>query len=278
MKQLLKQILPPVLSRAARRMKLRLTSAPAWHEVQAGPLKGVPLFVNPRNSGYAEMIKGSYDQYFIKFLEAHKIQPRCFLDVGAQIGYHSLAIASNMDSAQVCVYAFEPNPANQVRMQTILDKNPELAKRIELVKVALSDSNDTREFNFSDNVDSGYSFGGFLENASPPAEQGSYEQAGFKVQAVRTQTLDDFLSENPSVAPDLIKIDVEGAEVAVLKGAERTLKNHRPCMLLEVHSTYTMYECGALLREWGYEFELLEKKGQGVLYFGLKPRENTPQV
>jgi len=53
-------------------------------------------------------------------------------------------------------------------------------------------------------------------------------------------------------APDLIKMDVEGAESAVLKGAQRTLHEARPVVFVALHSKQQRETCGTLLREAGY--------------------------
>jgi hypothetical protein len=53
--------------------------------------------------------------------------------------------------------------------------------------------------------------------------------------AVRTEPIDALVRDGMA-PPNLMKIDVEGAEGAVIRGAARTIDAHRPVMLLEVHS------------------------------------------
>ncbi len=51
----------------------------------------------------------------------------------------------------------------------------------------------------------------------------------------RTQiSIDDFC-EQQSIIPNIIKIDVEGAEIGVLKGAQKTITNHSPTIIISVH-------------------------------------------
>jgi hypothetical protein len=52
--------------------------------------------------------------------------------------------------------------------------------------------------------------------------------------------------------PDLLKIDIEGAEADALRGAERTLAQRKPAVLLEVHGVDMEWECLALMRAAGY--------------------------
>ena len=53
-------------------------------------------------------------------------------------------------------------------------------------------------------------------------------------------------------APDFIKIDVDGGELDVLAGGERTLRENRPHLVVETHSRELEEQCGALLVDYGY--------------------------
>ena len=58
--------------------------------------------------------------------------------------------------------------------------------------------------------------------------------------------------------PSFIKIDVEGAELLVLRGAERLLRRHRPTLVLSTHSDDLDRTCLERLSEFGYDVEHLE--------------------
>jgi FkbM family methyltransferase len=83
-------------------------------------------------------------------------------------------------------------------------------------------------------------------------------------------TLDDFLGRE-GVAPDVVKIDVEGAEMKVLLGMHETLRRHRPTLFMEIHpanlptfgsSTAAIL---SLLGEHGYRlFEIEDLRGQAA--------------
>lgn len=62
---------------------------------------------------------------------------------------------------------------------------------------------------------------------------------------------DDFV-RTYGIAPEIIKIDVEGAELDVLHGAQVTLTTNRPVLLLSTHSHDLRDRCFELLREYGY--------------------------
>lgn len=66
-----------------------------------------------------------------------------------------------------------------------------------------------------------------------------------------TRTLDGIAEQ--AFVPDFIKMDVEGAEVAVLRGARRILAERHPSLIIEVHGAEVESECLALLRAQGYD-------------------------
>lgn len=63
-------------------------------------------------------------------------------------------------------------------------------------------------------------------------------------------SLDDHVTR--SFVPDFIKVDVEGAELDVLCGARRLLRERGPALVIEVHSRELEQDCGKLLVEYGY--------------------------
>lgn len=96
---------------------------------------------------------------------------------------------------------------------------------------------------------------------------GNFRHLSQQSDATPTITLDD-LSDMTMLMPDVITIDVEGSELAVLRGAERTLRAIRPLLYLSVHPAFLrdMYDTdsGDLydhLHALGYETELLHEDG-----------------
>jgi len=72
-------------------------------------------------------------------------------------------------------------------------------------------------------------------------------------------SLDDAAYERHFV-PDLVKIDVEGSELRVLKGAERLLTERRPHLVVETHSAELEHECAELLRRYRYEPRVVRQR------------------
>ena len=138
-----------------------------------------------------------------------------FVDVGANVGIHTLAVARHLAAGGGAVLAFEPHPINhrllvhnirQNRLRHVVAENLGLAEAPALLTGTASKS------------------GGNWSLAS----QGEYR---FEVRLVR---LDDYLQDHPIPRLDLIKIDVEGAEVRVLRGARNTIERFRPMIVFEV--------------------------------------------
>lgn len=64
------------------------------------------------------------------------------------------------------------------------------------------------------------------------------------------------------VLPDVLKIDVEGAELGVLQGAMEILKRRKPTIFLSTHSMELREACLNLLKEVGYKAEPLVKTAE----------------
>ena len=169
-----------------------------------------------------------------------------FVDVGANVGAYSLRAASQGMS----VHAFEPNPGN-VR---ILRRNSEInGLTIDLHECALGSSEGTANL----------SAGGAASKISAEGEL-----------TVPVRTLDSF--HLPRV--DLLKIDVEGYELEVLRGAVETLERSHPAIMIEMHHWAGAQKEAALfeiLAGLGYGFEYLDRYPQGRHLAATYPRRTS---
>ncbi len=134
------------------------------------------------------------------------------LDMGACFGDTSLtfAAAAGPDGR---VDAFEPMPRQVKVIERNLNRNPSLAPHVHIHRLALSDRRE--ELLFTD--------GGA---AAHPSQAGT-----IKVQTCR---LDDWVEET-GVIPTFIKMDVEGAECAAIRGGAETIRRHRPKLAISAY-------------------------------------------
>jgi len=70
---------------------------------------------------------------------------------------------------------------------------------------------------------------------------------------VLTMSLDELVEEHSFPPPDLVKLDVEGAEASVLEGARLTLERHRPIVFVAFHGEHQQVTCRQILESVGYE-------------------------
>lgn len=152
---------------------------------------------------------------FIKQLMTELTFSDVFYDLGACIGLYSLHAARRSQA----VVAFEPEPEIRKHLVSNIELN-ELSN-IMVLPYALSDVSKIT-YLYTDGV----------SGKSP-----SLQDLGFKDQiTVRTLRLDDVVYIEKVKAPDVIKIDVEGAEVHVLKGMKLVMEDHPPrAIFIEVH-------------------------------------------
>lgn len=147
------------------------------------------------------------------------VKPGTFVvDVGANIGFFSVAIARRAD---VTLLAFEPEQKNYESLNLITTANG-LGSRIHSYMIALSDRTGTGSLYLSDLA---------------PTDHKLINSRSSKTVEIETTRLDDFFAQHPDHAKkpvSLIKIDVQGAELLVLRGMRQTLRaNSNPPILVE---------------------------------------------
>lgn len=164
------------------------------------------------------------------------------LDVGANVGFYSLLAARAAGKAGRVV-AFEPLQRNVERLRRHLELNH--LSEVEVIQAAVSDSSGVRWFSKGE-----YEATGRLDSS------GEIEVAAL--------SLDDFHAQGKLPRVDVIKIDVEGAELEVLRGAARVLTALRPCLVVELHNPEMDRECPAFLRRLGYRIVPMDLWEDGI--------------
>ena len=233
---------------------------PTWQTVRSGPLAGSQLMLAPEViQAWQQMADGTYDNFLFDAIRGWlDLTGRVCWDLGAHFGYHTLGFAALVGPAGK-VFAFEPNPANLERIKLNLSRNPDLASRIEALPCAVGNEVATMRMIVSSDLEGAYSSGSHLTGADTPHHYyGVYGQ--FRETDVAVTTIDHLVYEQMIAAPDLMKIDVEGAESMVLQGAKRFFREHHPVLLLEIHHILQMATVQQMLMEWGYQLEVLDRE------------------
>lgn len=189
----------------------------------------------------------SSDSLMLREFVSRARAARGIIDVGANAGlytYHAAAVAP-----LVPTLALEPVAELAELLRANLCRNGRAAARV--ANVAASDTAGEAEFfvAHSDEISS-------LRSAHVEAYEGN---AGSR-RLVRTATLDQLVREHGFKHADLIKIDVEGHELSVLRGATETLRTHRPALLLEATSA-NADQARALLQSHGYRLRRFDGSG-----------------
>jgi FkbM family methyltransferase len=223
--------------------------------------RGLRFNTGRSNAGY---LLGTSEPYVQRALATVVRPGLTFYDVGSNVGFHAM-LAARLVGQSGHVICFEPFPdnANQIEYNACLNGFTNVRVRRE----ALGNHDGSGRFLTSEEPTWGK-----LDSAGREPSRMSGE-----VQ-VAVRSLDSVVTEPPMPVPDVIKIDVEGGEVDVLTGAARTLREHRPILLIELHGTNA--EVAEALESFGYLAGVLGspltiKESPWYAYVIAVPEENT---
>jgi FkbM family methyltransferase len=180
------------------------------------------LFLLPRWRGCWKAIYVFRDRFFeisdpeLKFLRLVLKPGDVFVDAGAYHGWYAL-VASQLVGEAGLVLAFEPNP----EAYTTLEQN-----------VAINDGRNIRTFNLATDANGTACLYHGPDDQSPSAL--AYGPGGVGHSVVTAKRLDDLLTETGIEKVTLMKLDVQGAEIKVLRGATKILRQSRPTLIVEV--------------------------------------------
>lgn len=174
------------------------------------------------------MAYGLYELDTHRRLKAYLRPGMRVVDCGANLGYFTL-LAGRLVGPTGHVDAFEPDPANRARLEAHLGLN-EMHDRVTVHAAAVSNQAGTCTL-YHPTADGQNHGQASLYEAFVPGGQ------GIDVPLVR-------LDQHLSAVPDLIKMDIEGAELAALRGAEGLLKSDRPPAMIIEHNPASALAAG----------------------------------
>ena len=203
---------------------------------------------------------GEYDAEIITRLSACLPQGCVVFDIGANVGFYSIALGPVVRSLQGTVHAFEPVEANYHRLMKCIALNG-LGSVIYPHKIALGDEEGTVDMymDVRGNAQTG--------NAVMCSGQFVAENTMPRSCTARIARLDAFVGEIGVTRCDMIKIDVEGAELLFLRGGTEFLTKCRPIIYGEFNSywmnqfSHSFVDVANLVKSWEYRIFIQEKHG-----------------
>lgn len=210
----------------------------SYRDVKSGLVNSIATWAAPRNVGrflgfgamqaaveivWSRQVKGGD---LAAMLTDHFVSAGAVtVDVGASWGLFSYHLARRVGGSG-SVYSFEPHPSNG----TVLTKLTRARPNVQFRAVAVSDEPGTAQMQVP-------VFGKRHVTAQSSIAHGFDGQGGVRVETVPVPTvrLDDELGDR---AVDFIKIDVEGHEISVLRGASAILRKYLPPMLIEIEQRH----------------------------------------
>lgn len=154
-------------------------------------------------------------------------------DIGANVGFYTL-LGSVCVGSSGRVYSFEPLARNVADLKRHIELNR--LSNCQVIEAAVWQNCGTERF-----------------DSSRPRSMGWLSKAGTDI--VSTVALDALVDSGAARAPNVLKIDVEGAEFGVLKGGSQMIRGSKPIILLATHGQDAREACIRLLQELGYRIE-----------------------
>jgi len=215
-----------------RMLRLPLRALPKTGRVPilSGPARGIKWTVG---AGVADFWMGTYEIEKAELFARHAKPGGTVYDIGANVGFYTL-IASRAVGPTGRVVAFEPSPRNLGFLYHHLNLNHNT--NVQVMDLAVSDSEGVARF---------------LVGKDPRISQ--ITAAGDIT--VHTTSLDRLMGELP--LPDLIEMDIEGAEYLALRGAEQLLRKSSPVIFLSTHGQDVHRACCELLRSLDYSLHAI---------------------
>ena len=196
---------------------------------------------------YNSTVHVLYNEYGMpKIKNKEYVKNKAVIDAGAYIGDSSVVLAGYTDNK---VYAFEPIDENYENLIKTIGLN-KMTNKIVPVQMALGDKKETKIL--------------YADKNQPDTANSRH---GSKEYSVSATSVDDFVREN-KIYVGIIKSDIEGEEMNLLKGAKQTIINQKPILLISIyHSGKDFFEIKKWIEELnlGYKFQIFRSKPDDIL-------------
>lgn len=242
----LRSVLPDPLTGRIRTSTLaQWLQKKSFSRMEVGPGRGLKFNPGPSNRAYAS---GDNELPIQEAVARVTKAGDVFYDIGANVGFFSV-LGARLVGPSGFVYAFEPVPENAAYVRLNLRLNR--FAHCEVVERAVSARSGREQLWLAE-----YSGGGALATVAPPADAKSRID-------VDVVSIDDFVFGRHARPPAVVKVDVEGAEIDVLRGMARVLREARPIVIYEIDDgqmeafTAKYQACEEFLKGFDYSVERL---------------------
>jgi len=214
-------------------------------------LEDLSVYAYPGNeTSRAIFVTGNYEPNEF-YLLSQVIRPgMIFVDAGANMGLYTLFVARKI-GAHGTVVAIEPSTRECERLLRNVAINS--LSNVHLLRNAVSDACSDVDLLIADDEWSGHNTLGAFAYDTPLAIK----------ERVRACRLDDIVSREGLSRVDIIKLDIEGAELRALKGASKILERFRPLLLLELADRALRHQGGSSSQIWDF----CRQKGYRIFAF-----------
>ena len=219
--------------------------------IAGGPLRGCKFYLDMQSE--KDYWLGTYE---VSLLESavKLIQPGWVIyDIGANVGYLTVLFAK-LTGREGKVYAFEPLPANIERLTKNVEVNG-ISEQVIICPYAIGDRRDEVVFYVGNSDDTGK-----VESVVSVKEKENNEKI-----TVEMISLDEFVEQGNDCYPQLIKIDIEGAEILAIKKMKTILQEIKPIIIIEIHSKDAGQIVWNELAKYNYKVNKLDKPKEILL-------------
>lgn len=235
--------------------RIRFRIAKALYDYQSDKIHGIDLVAPLQNDGLVCFINtkdligwkifffGEYEKDTNRILAQHLKNTDIVIEAGANMGSETLLISKLVKDGHV--YGFEPNPYTFERLKINTSVNE--LKNVSIYDIALGEKDNSIQFNIypRDFCNSGMSSKYMATSQTR------------KIDVVQ-KTLDSFVKENKLTKVDFIKMDIQGAEMDMLMGANDTITRFKPTIFTEACEPYNnTKELFAKIKGYGYNIYLI---------------------
>ena len=207
--------------------------------ILGGPLAG--MFLSMPALERLAFALGSYESHNTQYIQEILKKGDVFFDVGANIGYLTMVAAKSVGT-EGKVISFEPDPRNHALLTSNIKNNG--LENVKIKQLAISDT--IGELTFAVFA---YSLVSRIADDTVPDDA--------SLITVKATTLDEMVYSDGLPKPNVIKVDVEGHEQAVLLGAERLIADARPIILIELWPDKSNDFLKSFLHKHNYEIKIL---------------------